>query len=196
QDSKLQQAWTKAIGDRTALTEQPRGEGLIDVGWFRRVFDALGRKRWEALGAAGKIDLPASGMKKASYAGNVILGRIRKKELVDRIKQKQSREAVRLLGLLPLAADDRRDGDLQGRYRVFMGYRRYARSLSPMGREGAQRDLEIGLSNLAQTAGYPDPTRLGWAMEARELADLAAGPISASHEGVTVTLAIDAQVQP
>src|SRR5262249_21630445 len=129
-------------------------------------------------------------------AGNVILGRIRKKELVDRIKQKQSREAVRLLGLLPLAADDRRDGDLQGRYRVFMGYRRYARSLSPMGREGAQRDLEIGLSNLAQTAGYPDPTRLGWAMEARELADLAAGPISASHEGVTVTLAIDAQVQP
>src|SRR5262249_28826866 len=116
--------------------------------------------------------------------------------LVDRIKHKQSREAVRLLGLLPLASGDKRDGDLQGRYRVFMSYRRYARSLSPMGREGAQRDLEIGLSNLAQTAGYPDPTRLGWAMEGRELADLADGPISVAHEGVTVTLRIDEQVQP
>src|SRR5262249_14356214 len=72
----------------------------------------------------------------------------------------------------------------------------YARALSPMGREGALRDLEIGLANLARTAGYPDPVRLEWSMEAREIADLAAGPVSVTRKGVTVTLSLDADNKP
>jgi hypothetical protein len=51
------------------------------------------------------------------------------------------------------------------------------------------------MENLARTAGFPDPVRLEWAMEAREIADLAAGPISATHLGVTVTLSLNAQAQ-
>ena len=33
------------------------------------------------------------------------------------------------------------------------------------------------MENLARTAGYPDPIRLQWAMEAQEIADLAKGPV-------------------
>ena len=58
------------------------------------------------------------------------------------------------------------------------------------------RTATVGMENLARTAGYPDPLRLEWAMEARELQDLSAGPVSVTEGGVTVTLAINDQVQP
>src|SRR5437870_1890896 len=41
-----------------------------------------------------------------------------------------------------------------------------------------------------------EPLRLEWAMEAAQMADLAAGPVSVTQDGVTVTLAIDADAQP
>src|SRR5262249_33258687 len=74
--------------------------------------------------------------------------------------------------------------------------RRYAKSLGPMSKEGALRTAAIGLENLARTAGYPDPIRFEWAMEAKEIADLAQGPLSHTADGVTVTLALDAQAHP
>ncbi|MGL4555117.1 MAG: DUF4132 domain-containing protein, partial [Gemmataceae bacterium] len=193
----LKDIWGRVLRERTALTDAERGEKMVDVDWFRRAYEPLGKRRWDALLVAAKSGPGGrSSAKKAAFLADVIHGRAKKKDLVARIKVKQNREAVRLLGLLPLARGGRRDADLQSRYKVLMGYRRHARSLSPMGREGALRDLEIGLANLARTAGYPDATRLGWALEAREMADLAAGPVSVTQDGVTVTLALDAENKP
>jgi hypothetical protein len=95
-----------------------------------------------------------------------------------------------------LTAGEKREKDLLVRYRVIQEYRRYARGLSPMSRESAIRTGDMGLENLARTAGYPDSVRLEWAMEAKEIADLAAGPIAATHQGVTVILSLDEQSQP
>ena len=137
-----------------------------------------------------------SSLKKVAYAAEVILGRAKKTDLVGKIREKFSRESLRLLGLLPMTRGPKGEADLQGRYRVFMEYRRYARALSPMGREGALNDLATGLSNLAQTAGYPDPIRMEWALEAKEIADLAAGPVSVKSGDVTVQLRIDENQKP
>ena len=60
----------------------------------------------------------------------------------------------------------------------------------------ALRSVEIGMQNLASTAGYADPLRLEWAMEAEQVKELARGPVSAEKDGVTVTLALDADAQP
>jgi hypothetical protein len=193
---KTQEQWVKLLRERTPLPISERDAGMIDVEWFRRVYEPVGRRRWEALGQAAKVRWGGSDLRKALFAADTILGRTKKGELVRRVKEKFSREAVRLLGLLPLSKGVTREADLQSRYRVFMTYRRYARSLSPMGQEGALRDLEIGLSNLARTAGFPDPVRLGWAMEARELADLARGPVVVTHKGVSVALALNREHQP
>ncbi len=59
-----------------------------------------------------------------------------------------------------------------------------------------KRAAAIAMDNLARTAGYTDPIRLEWAMEARSVADLADGPVSVEADGVTVTLAIDDQGRP
>jgi hypothetical protein len=190
----LADRWRKMIEERTQLSDSERSEGIIDVAWFHRVYAPLAKKkRWDMVTAAAKAQI---GAKRALYASEVLLGKVKKADIVNRIKEKQSREAVRLLGLLPLAKGEKQEADVQGRYKVLLGYRKHARSLSPMGREGAMRDLQIGLANLARTAGYPDPVRLEWALEAKEIADLAAGPISITQDGVTVTLRLNEENQP
>ncbi len=188
--------WENLLRERTPLTRRERLEGAVDVDWFHRVYEPLGPQRWQELSEAAKYGCRGQGYKKACLLAEVLLGKVKKSDLVAGIRRQQLRDSVRLLGLLPLAKGEKRDEDLLSRYRILQEYRRYARRLSPMSRESAVRAADIGLANLARTAGYPDPVRLEWAMEAGAVADLAQGPVSASHQGVTVTLAFDGQGQP
>jgi HEAT repeat protein len=188
--------WERLLQERTALSQQERAEGAVDPNWFHRVHALLGKKRWQALAEAAKYGCSRQGHKKALAIAEVLLGRANKNDLIAGIRQRQLRDSVRLLGLLPLPKGDKRDKELLLRYKVIQEYRRYARGLSPMSRESAVRAGDIGLENLARTAGYADPIRLEWAMEAREVADLAAGALAVTHQGVTVTLALDEQAQP
>jgi hypothetical protein len=187
--------WEKLISERTPLTPQERREGAVDVNWFQRVYAPLGAKRWEQLADAARYGCGDNSYKKAAYLAQVLLGKAKKRDLVAGIREKNLRESVRLLGLLPLTKGDKREPDLLGRYRVLLEYRRYAKQLGPMSKEGALRAVAIGMENPARTAGYPDPVRLEWAMEAHAIADLAKGPISVTQEGVTVTLALDDKAQ-
>ena len=58
------------------------------------------------------------------------------------------------------------------------------------------RAAEIGMQNLARLAGYADPLRMEWALEADSIKDIAAGPVSVTKEGVTVTLQLDSDAKP
>jgi hypothetical protein len=193
--SEPQDPWEKIIRERTPLAAHERDEGAVDVGWFHKAFEPLGRQRWEALGAACKAGCLGRGYKKALLLSDVLRGRAKKRDLIDGVRHKRLKESVRLLGLLPLPEGAQRQADLLNRYRALQEYRRYAKSLGPMSREDALRAAQIGLENLARTAGYADPIRLEWAMEAHEVADLAAGPVAVTHQGVTVTLTLDANAQ-
>lgn len=52
------------------------------------------------------------------------------------------------------------------------------------------------MENLAVTAGYTDPTRLEWAVTAREVADLADGPVKLVVKNVTLSLALTPEADP
>jgi hypothetical protein len=188
--------WESALSERTPLSAADRRLGAVDAAWFHRVHEPLGKRRWDLLAAAAKYGCTDNSHKKAIHLAEVLLGQAKKSELIANIRDRKLKESVRLLGLFPLAEGERRQADLLARYKVLVEYRRYARSLGPMSREDAVRTSHVGLENLARTAGYPDPMRLEWAMEAAQLADLAAGPVSVTQDGVTVTLAIDAEAQP
>ena len=179
-----------------ALTQQERAEGAVDPGWFHRVYLPLGKEALAALAEAAKYGCTGQGHKKAIVLAEVLLGRAKKQELIAGIRQRQLARLGAFARSSAAARGERRDKDLLLRYKVIQEYRRYARGLSPMSRESAVRAGDIGLENLARTAGYADPIRLEWAMEARAIADLAAGPIAVTHQGVTVTLALDEQSQP
>ncbi|HZZ73948.1 MAG TPA: DUF4132 domain-containing protein, partial [Pirellulales bacterium] len=189
-------AWQRLILERTPLTESDRDEGAIDVAWFRRTHAQLGDQRWQALAAAARFAANPSQAKRAQFIANVLLNRVRRKQLIDGIKQKQLKESVRLLGLLPLAKGAKRDADLLERCKVLREYRRYANQLSGLTKPAALLSWQIGMKNLAQTAGFADPLRLEWAVGAEAVKDLAKGPISLTKSGVTVTLALDSLAQP
>ncbi len=188
--------WEKVLRERTPLSAEERRAGAVDTAWFHRVFEPLGRQRWSALVEAARYGCSDNSHKKAALLSEVLQGRAKKADLVAGIRDRKLKESVRLLGLLPLPEGERHQAELLSRYKVLVEYRRYARGLGPMSREDAVRTAQVGLENLARTAGYPDPLRLEWAMEAAGLADLVAGPVSVTQDGVTITLAIDANAQP
>lgn len=188
--------WERLILERTPLTDEERSEGAVDIAWFQRTYQELKPKHWQALADAAKFASNAAQAKKAQFLADVLLGKTKRQDLVDGIQKKKLKEYVRLLGLLPLATGTKRDADILERYHVLVGYRQYAKGLSSMTREGALKAAEIGFQNLARTAGYSDPLRLEWAMEADSVKDLAKGSISATKDGVTVTLKIDERFQP
>ena len=138
----------------------------------------------------------ASQAKRAKFIANVLLNRVKRSELVEGIRKKQLKDHVRLLGLLPLAKGQKREADLIERCKILREYRRYANQLSGLTKPSALRAWEIGMKNLAQAAGYPDPLRLEWAVGADAVKDLAKGPVAVERGGVTVTLALDDLARP
>ncbi|MBS0203266.1 MAG: DUF4132 domain-containing protein [Planctomycetes bacterium] len=188
--------WERLILERTSLTDQERSDGAIDIAWFRRVYAELGEARWKQLAVAARYAANASQAKKAQLLADVLLGKASLDDLIKGIKTKYLKEYVRLLGLFPLPTGAKRDVELKRRFEVLQEYGRYAKTLSGLTKPEALRSLEIGLRNLAGTAGFPDPIRLDWALGAETLKDLAAGPVKATKDGVTVTLILDEQTQP
>jgi HEAT repeat protein len=189
-------AWERLILERTPLSDNDRQAGAIDVAWFRRTYQQLNPKRWQALADAARFAATGPQARRAKFIGDVLLGQAKRKELIDGVKTKRLKDHVRLLGLLPLAAGAKREADLVERYRALQDYRRYARTLSSMSKPDALRAVEIGMQNLASTADYPDPLRLEWAMEADSVRDLASGSVTVEKGDVAVTLAFDERFEP
>jgi hypothetical protein len=180
----------RIVAERTPLTDDQRRDGCVDVGWFRKAHAAVGAKRWQMIADAAKQASSPQQANKAEHLGQVVLGKASRAALVRDIRTKRLKHSVRLLGLLPLPQGAKRAPELVARYRVLTEYHRYARSLSAMTKPEAMRSVEIGMANLASTAGYPDALRMTWALEAEGLADLRQGTASATAEGVKVSLVI------
>lgn len=189
-------AWERLILERTPLTAEQRYEGAVDVAWFHRTWKELGEKRFTQMADAAKFAANSAQAKKAQFLADVLLGRKTRKELVEGIEKKKLKEYVRLLGLLPLADGAKKDADIVERYKTLQSYKKYARGLSSLTKPAAMLAVEIGMQNLARLAGYADPLRMEWALEADSIKDLAAGPVSVTKEGVTVTLQLDGDAKP
>jgi Family of unknown function (DUF5724)/Domain of unknown function (DUF4132) len=186
--------WMARLAERTALTPRDLLAGAVDVAWFHRAYAAVGAKRWPALDEAAKFASMGGGYRRAQFLASVLLGKAKRNALIADIKKKHLKETVRALGLLPLATGAGRDKDLAERYKVLQDYHRYARGLSAMSREDAVRSAEVGIANLSRTAGYPDPIRFQWAMEAASCADLVKG-ISVKAGPVVASLKVDGNGQ-
>lgn len=190
-EEEIREAWKADLSRHTALTSEELLEGAVDVEWFNRVYADLGPEHWAVLDEAAKYASTGAGHARARLFADAMLNRVKKKELLTRMIKKRYQDAVRALGLLPLASGKSREGDLLDRYKAMQEFIRTSKQFGSQRQASEKRAAQIGQENLARTAGYPDPIRLQWAMEARAVADLADGPISVKVEGVSVTLGID-----
>jgi hypothetical protein len=190
-DREIRELWKADLAQHTSLRPEDLLDGAVDTVWFGRVIAGLGEARWEKLYDAAKFASSGTGHARARIFADAMMGKLSKKDVLSRIEKKRHQDTVRALGLLPLAEKSKREADVLERFQVLQGFVRGSRQFGSQRQASEKRAAIIGQENLARTAGYPDPIRLQWAMEARAVADLADGPISVTVDKVTVALGID-----
>jgi len=191
----VREAWNAEIRKLTPLTLEDLTEGAVDVDWFARTYKAIGKARWARLDEFAKYASAGAGHKRAQLFADAMLGKLKRADLIKDIKEKRKQDAVRALGLLPLNKKGAAK-DVHERYKIMQEFIRTSRQFGSQRQASEKLAARIGQENLARTAGHPDPTRLQWAMEGRESADLAEGPVFVVVKDVSVTLLIDDEGHP
>lgn len=195
-ENEVREAWHAWISERTPLSSADLIDGGVDVRWFNEIIAKLGRNKFEQVLEVAKLASSGTGHTRAKLFANAMLGNEKRTDLLKRIKDKRHQDAVRALGLLPLAKGKAAEKDVLERYKVIQEFLRTRRQFGSQRQASEKRAAEIGLENLARTAGYPDPQRLEWAMEAKAVADLAKGPVTVKRGEVEVSLSLDEHGNP
>ncbi|MBK8021227.1 MAG: DUF4132 domain-containing protein [Chloroflexi bacterium] len=192
---ELRELWNAEIAQRTPLKSQDLLDGAVDVDWFGRVYTRIGAARWKKLYDAAKYSSGGIGHARAKLFSDAMLNQVDQEALAKRMIDKRHQDSARALGLLPLDPA-RHDQQVTERYQLLQEFLRTGKKGGSQRKIGEKRAFDIGLENLARTAGYADPVRLAWAMEARSAADFVDGRITASVQDVTLTLTIDPVGKP
>ncbi len=196
-DWELRQSWAAMTMERTTLSAQDLLAGGVDVDWFLRGHEALGAKRWMALHKAARHASGGNGHRRAQVFAEAMLGLVDEVTLTERITARRNQDAVRALGLVPLpGANPGRQEAVQRRYTVLREFERTSRQFGSQRRTSEALAVRIGIENLARTAGYADPQRFTWVIEAHEAAYLAEGPVTVTRDDVTLTLSVTADGTP
>ena len=196
-DAELRDSWAAQTAERTPLSAEALVDGAVDVDWFRRAHETLGAERWTVLHNAARHASSGTGHRRAQLYAGAMLGALTAGELRSRITGKRDQDAVRALGLLPLPDDEAMRGEAVAiRYAILREFERGSKSFGAQRQASERTAARIGVANLARTAGYSDPLRFTWAVEASQAADLADGPVRAERGDVTVTLSVTAEGTP
>jgi hypothetical protein len=216
-DAELRNFWAAQTAERTALSADDLMDGAVDVDWFRRVHAALGVERWTVLHKAARHASSGTGHRRAQLYAGALLGALTPGELRSKIVGKRDQDAVRALGLLPLPGDPllgesapsgadpggdaMRDEAIAVRYAILREFELGSKAFGAQRQASERTAVRIGVANLARTAGYPDPLRFTWAVEAGQAADLADGSVSTvsvstARGDVAVTLSVTAEGTP
>ena len=189
-EQEIRDLWTAQIAELTPLSSQDLVDGAVDVNWFHRIHRQLKPKQWAMLDEAAKYASGGGGHKRAQLFAEAMTGKADREALLKRALVKRYQDAVRALGLLPLAKGKQREKDLLERYQSIQEFLRTSRKFGSQRRASEKLACRIAMDNLARTAGYPDPQRLEWAMEGMAIADLAQGPVTVSVDEVSVSLSL------
>ncbi|MEM1186739.1 MAG: DUF5724 domain-containing protein [Planctomycetota bacterium] len=196
-NEEIRELWAAQINERTELEAEDLEEGAVDVAWFKRIIDRIGIDVWADFQKPAKYASSSGGHKRAQLFADAMVGRVTVDDLMPRIDEKRNQDSVRALGLVPLSGKPAdAAAETLRRYQRLEEFKRQSRQFGSQRQASEGRAIDIAMQNLARTAGYRDPRRLQWAMEAEAVADLAKGPVSVSVEETTVTLAIDESGAP
>jgi Family of unknown function (DUF5724)/Domain of unknown function (DUF4132) len=198
--AELRDSWAAQTAERTPLSAGDLVDGAVDVDWFHRAHAVLGAERLAVLRKAARHASAGTGHRRAQLYADAMLGHLTLDELRSRIAGKRDQDAVRALGLLPLpgtgSGQTGRDEAVQLRYAILREFELGSKVFGAQRQASERTAVRIGVANLTRTAGYPDPLRFTWAVEARQAADLADGPVCAARGDVAVTLSVTAEGTP
>lgn len=190
-DADIRESWTAQIAASTPLSADELLDGAVDVDWFHRMVAGLGEERWQAIYRVALYAGSGTGHARARLFADAMMGKLTAAELSERIATRRNQDAVRALGLVPLPAGSARQNDILSRFEGMQEFSHTSKQFGSQRQASEKLAAEIGMKNLARTAGYIDPQRLEWAMELQSVADLADGPIHVQAQDITATLSIN-----
>ena len=190
-EQSIRESWTAQMTEYTPLTSQDLLDGAVDVAWFWRVYRAMQPVQWDAIHEAAKFASGGQGHQRARLFADAMLGQIQKTDAIERIQSKRHQDSVRALGLIPLTKGKKREADILERYEVIQEFLRGSKQFGSQRQASEKLAARIAMENLSRTAGYADPQRLEWAMEAKAVADLAKGAVTIVEGEVSISLSLD-----
>ena len=165
-------------------------QGAVDTRWFREIYKALGKAKWEALYKSAKYISEGNGHTRALLYADVILGNKKITEVTKRVKDKRNQDYLRVYGLVPLSKKNR-EKDLLKRYQFVQQFKKESKQFGSQRQASEAIAARIALENLARTAGFPDPIRLQWAMETEEAKQILQDHPRLTFDNVEIWLEID-----
>jgi Family of unknown function (DUF5724)/Domain of unknown function (DUF4132) len=191
-DEEVRKTWQAQVAERTALNSEELLAGAVDVTWFWNSYRGIGAERWERVYAAAKYVCNGTGHGRARLYADAMRGKVSAQELRQRMFEKRQQDVVRALGLAPLPATGKeREAEIAERYRAFQEFKRTGRTFGAQRRVSEETAIRIGMENLARTAGFSDPLRLQWAMEAQTATELRQGALTVTEGDFRLTLELD-----
>lgn len=141
-------------------------DGAIDIDWFNDVYKSTGKQNWKLLHDAAKYISYANGHRQVKLYSSIMLGEIKIREALAKIKDKRDKDYVRGLGLIPLSKTNPAK-DLLNRYNLLQVFLKESKQFGAQRQQSEKNAVKIGTDNLARNAGYNDSIRFNWVMEGK-----------------------------
>ncbi|MDM1554292.1 MULTISPECIES: DUF4132 domain-containing protein [Chryseobacterium] len=186
QNAKLE----SEVAKYSSVDIQEFKDGAVDKDWFIKAYKELGKSRWEMLYESAKYISDGNGHRRARLYSDTLSGSLKIKEVTAKVKDKRDQDYLRVYGLVPLSKANP-EKDVLSRYEYIQQFKKESREFGSMKQASEALAIRVALENLARNAGYPDPIRLTWAMETKQIQALLSKETQVTIDGITVGLIIE-----
>jgi len=174
----------------SAIDLQDFKDGAVDKDWFSSAYKKLGKTKWELLYEAAKFVTDGNGHRRARLYADTLTGDLKIREVTAKVKEKRDQDYLRVYGLVPLSKTNA-EKDVLIRYEYIQQFKKESKEFGSMKQTSETLAIRIALENLARNAGYPDPVRLTWAMETKQVQKILSNETEVTIDGITMGLTID-----
>ncbi|CAI2769077.1 DUF4132 domain-containing protein [Flavobacterium collinsii] len=165
-------------------------DGAVDKDWFVSAYKQLGKAKWELLYESAKYVSDGNGHRRARLYADTITGDLKIREVTAKVKDKRDQDYLRVYGLVPLSKTGP-EKDILARYEYLQQFKKESKEFGSMKQASEGLAIRVALENLARNAGYPDPVRLTWAMETKQVQNILSKETEVKLDDVTVSLVIN-----
>jgi hypothetical protein len=174
----------------STLDLQDFKDGAVDKNWFTSAYKKLGKAKWELLYESAKYVTDGNGHRRARLYADTITGDLKIREVTAKVKDKRDQDYLRVYGLVPLSKASP-EKDILARYEYLQQFKKESKEFGSMKQASEALAIRVALENLARNAGYPDPVRLTWAMETKQVQNILSKETEVVLDDLTISLVIN-----
>lgn len=164
--------------------------GAVDKEWFWNAYNTVGADDWQQVYDAAKFVSDGNGHRRARIYSDVLLGNLKLKEIIEKIESKRDQDYVRVFGLAPFEKD-KVELQVLDRYEFLQKFKKGSKQFGAQRQTSEGVAYRVAMDNFSRNAGYPDPMRLVWAMEALQADEIFSKQTQVQYDDVLVKLIID-----